>query len=121
MGAESSTPSMTTWAILARVQLTDILPRLRLPVLPSLRGKNRRVGEDWGYGRVQISPALHNEGAITNRGILQDCERRLAIGSATMGKSGVLQSKAYVEWDARIQTERLMHYVLFTPLGTNIS
>lgn len=93
--------------------LTDILPWLWLPMFPPLRGENPWVGKSRGDGRVQINTALHDNGAITNRGILQDGHGRHAIRPATMGESGVFQSKAYIEWDAGIEAESLVHCVLF--------
>lgn len=101
-------------------ELTDILPRLGLPMLPPIGRKNTWVCKGWRDWRIQIKTALHDNGAISDRGVFQDGHGRHAIWASTMGQSSVLQSKANVKWHTGIQTESLMHSVLICAVSCQV-
>lgn len=49
----------------------DICPGLRRPFVPTLRTVLGNVWEFWGFGWVQIGPALHVQRRVRDRGIFQ--------------------------------------------------
>ena len=90
----------------------DIRPTLRRPVLPPLRREHRHVRERGRRLRIQVAPALHQQGRVPDGGILADADGLQAVGPAAVRQRGVVQGQADVEGHARVQAQRLAEDVL---------
>lgn len=56
---------------------------------------------------------MHDDRAVADRGVLQDANGRHAVRAATVGESGILQSKAHVKRDTGVEAEGLVQGVLY--------
>jgi hypothetical protein len=64
--------------------------------------------EGWGGWWVLVDSALHDDRAVTDRGVLQDANGRHAVRATTVGESGILQSKAHIKGDTGVEAEGLV-------------
>ncbi|KAI9171981.1 Aromatic amino acid aminotransferase [Paramyrothecium foliicola] len=86
----------------------DIVEGLGVPVRPALGAEDFRIWEGLGHGGVQVGTALHDEGGVADRSVLEDGKGLRTVLAAASGQRGILQGEANVEGDDRVESQDLV-------------